>query len=64
MTIQKTYASIDEFHTDLILLTRWLADQQGATADEIADAVEKPWHYTAEIGAARVIASLPGLDAS
>ena len=60
MTIQKTYASIDEFHDDLVLLVQWLA-VDGSTPDQIVDAVVKPWHYAAEIEAARACI---GLDPS
>ena len=49
----KSYVTPDELHADLVLLVRWLADD-GYTAREIADAIEKPWCYAAEIEAARV----------
>jgi hypothetical protein len=35
-------------YKNMILLTRWMADEDGATGSEIADAVEKPWKYEEE----------------
>ena len=42
----------EEFvYADLAKLVRWMADN-GYTPDQIADAVEKPWHYRQELLAA------------
>jgi len=35
-------------YKNMILLTRWMADEGLASADAIARAVEKPWNYTEE----------------
>ena len=57
MTVLKPYATADELHADLILLVRWLAED-GHAPHEIADAVEKPWKYAADIEAARACAEV------
>lgn len=50
-----------DFHADLIVLTRWMADE-GFTAGEVADAVEKPWKYTDWLAIARRGGSAEELD--
>lgn len=39
-------------HENLVTLTRWMADD-GRSAYEVADAVEKPWKFTDEFKFAR-----------
>lgn len=39
-------------HENMVVLTSWAADN-GFSAQEIADMVEKPWHYLAELADAR-----------
>lgn len=39
-------------HQDLIILTRWMADQL-YSADTIADAIETPWHWQEELAQAK-----------
>lgn len=39
-------------YDDLIRLTAWMAEH-GYTAENIAEAVEKPWHWTDELARAK-----------
>lgn len=41
-----------ESHDNVVILTRWMADD-GRSAYEVADAVEKPWKFTDEYKMAR-----------
>lgn len=41
-----------ENHDNVVMLARWLADD-GRSAYEVADAVEKPWKFTDEYKIAR-----------
>lgn len=43
-------------HADLVLLTRWMADEN-YDADDIAYAVEKPWKYIDELASAEARAA-------
>ena len=45
-----TWAAIS--HYDLVTLTRWMAENS-YTGEDIADAVEKPWKYGAELTRAK-----------
>ena len=46
-------------HANLVILTEYMA-RDGATGDEVAEAVRKPWKYTDEFDLARLGA--PGDD--
>lgn len=52
----------DLTHQDLVVLTRWMAEQGLFTADEVADAVEKPWKYADLLELARQGKDLPDDD--
>jgi hypothetical protein len=41
-----------EDYSNIVLLARWMVEH-GRTAQNVADMVEKPWHWYAEYGAAK-----------
>lgn len=57
-------AGTDITYPDVVVLVRWMAEEGGFGADDIADAVEKPWKWEAELAESRDWQAVAALGSS